>query len=445
MDASRHLEAREAERAVLGGVMLKNDALETVAGMLTPEDFYEPRHGELFKHMLALKELERAIDPVTMGEYLEQKGALETLGGMEGLLAVADAVPTAINIEHHADIVRERSMVRQLINQCTGFATRASTGEYGDVKAFIDEAQAAIFALAKNSTSGSFTEMREALIETWKRLEAAYKTKSTITGTPTGFHDLDAMTAGWQPGDLIILAARPSMGKTALALNFATNCARDERPAVIFSLEMPTTQLVTRMLSTEARVSSELMRTGHITQDDLYKLAEGMQRMKGWPIHIDDTAGISIQEARARCRQLAAKTGGLGLVVVDYLQLMKSRGNINSREQEISDISRNLKALAKELEVPVIALSQLNRKVEERPDKRPMMSDLRESGAIEQDADVIMFVYRPEYYKREETPEEEKGIAEVIIAKQRNGPTGSARLLFLREFTRFENLAAGTP
>ena len=439
---STHLESPEAELAILGGILLDNSALDRVSALVSPEDFHDLRHQLLFKQMMALGNDRAPLDPVTLANRCEQQGDLEAVGGVEYIGQLTNIATTAVNIEHHARLVHERAEIRRLIQTCEGLADRAKKGEYDNANDLFDEAQQSVFEIGQSRQAKTFTDMSTALNEVIDRVQTAYELKSTVTGVTTGFAQLDNYTAGFQPGDLIILAARPSMGKTALALNLACNAASSEKDSVaIFSLEMPTIQLATRMLACEARVESERMRTGQLIDGDIEKLLESTRRMVNWNIFIDDTPGITVMECRSKCRRLAITqqaSAPLKLVIIDYLQLMKGPPQLRShREQEISDISRSLKALAKELGVPIIALSQLNRSLESRPNKRPMMSDLRESGAIEQDADMILFVYRDEVYN-ENT--EDKGVAELIIGKQRNGPIGTCRLKFFKQWTRFDNL-----
>ncbi|MFN3202949.1 MAG: replicative DNA helicase [Bradymonadia bacterium] len=437
---ARHLTAADAELAVLGGVLLDNFAIDRVADKLKAEDFHTPAYGLVFKHMLSLSEARQPIDPVTLSTAMEQAGELEPAGGMEALIRLNEAVATAVNIEHHAQIVSERAEIRRLISTAGSIIEKANSGEYEDTSRLFDEAQQKIFEVGQKQQTKSFTAMKDGVKEVIDEIRKAFETKTAITGTPTGFQDLDHMTAGFHPGDLIILAARPAMGKTTLALNIATNAAVMGKVSVaVFSLEMPTAQLVTRLLASQARVESKNMKTGHLSDEDLHRILQAVKVMKDWSIFIDDTASISVMECRAKCRRLASDPSipPLGLIVVDYLQLMKGPPHIRSREQEISDISRNLKGMAKELGVPVVALSQLNRGLESRPNKRPIMSDLRESGAIEQDADIIMFVYRDEVYN-EDSPD--KGIAELLLSKHRAGSTGTIRLKFFRQWTRFDNL-----
>jgi len=440
VNTARHLEAREAEVSVLGAILLDNGAYDRVAEFLDEDDFYVPAHRLVFGMMRLLSEDDQPIDPVTLSTGLEQKSQLEDVGGIDYLITLDQTAATAVNIEHHARIIHESAEIRRLISTCTGVVEKAQSGDYDDTTRLFDEAQALIYELGQSQRSKSFTDLPTALKAVVEKVQKAFETKSTVSGINTGFLDLNRMTSGLQGGDLIILAARPAMGKTAFALNLASNGASLAGCTVaLFSLEMPTTQLAARVLACEARVDSERMRSGHLTDGDIDRLLQAVKRMNDWSIHIDDTAGVGVMELRAKCRRLASDRNipKLGLVVIDYLQLMKGRPGIRSREQEISDISRSLKSLAKELDVPIVALSQLNRGVESRPNKRPLMSDLRESGAIEQDADIIMFVYRDEYYNPDT---EEQGVTEIIIGKQRNGPIGTCKLRFFKEWSRFDNL-----
>ena len=439
MTAARHLEAREAEQAVLGAILLDNTALDRIGDVVDTEDFYAPRNRMLYEQMLLIAERNDPIDHVSLTNALEQNGDLEAIGGMDYILELDRLSGTTVNIEHHAKLVHGHAEVRRLMTACNGIIEKAQGGDYDDGDELLDEAQQAIYEIGSRQRQGGFIKMDDALKTVIDKVQDAFKSSSSVTGTPTGFLDLDRQTAGWQAGDLIILAARPAMGKTAFALNLASNAAHlGKCTAAVFSLEMPTPQLAARMLACEARVDSERMRTGNLSEGDIDRLLEGVRGMRDWSVHIDDSPGVSVMEIRSKCRRLASdrKLPDLGLVVIDYLQLMRGRSGV-SREQEISEISRNLKSLAKELKTPVIALSQLNRGVESRPNKRPLISDLRESGAIEQDADIVMFVYRDEYYN-EDT--EDVGLAEIIIGKQRNGPIGMTKLKFFKEWSRFDNL-----
>lgn len=434
----------EAEMSVLGGVLLDNEAMNRALEYLLPADFYRESHRKIFHAMLRLGEKSEPADLVTLTAELKNRGELDDAGGSSYLATLVDYVPTAANIVYYCKLVKEKSVARKLIEVSTDIATSGYEG--GDMEEILDRAEKSIFEISENRTRPSYYPVRDILKDTFKSIEKLYERKELVTGVPTGYVDLDKMTAGLQPSDLVIVAGRPSMGKTAFALNlveYATTNVDKPAPAVIFSLEMSKEQLVQRLLCSLARVDAGRLRTGHLGESDWPKLTMAAGQLNETEMYIDDTPAISVLELRSKCRRLAAEHG-LGLIVVDYLQLMRG-SNPESRQQEISEISRSLKALAKELSVPVVALSQLNRSLESRTDKRPMMADLRESGAIEQDADVIMFVYREAVYcedckSREKTCE--KGHdrdAEIIIGKQRNGPIGTVHLTFRGEFTRFEN------
>lgn len=426
----------EAEEAVLGGILLNNDAINIAIERLRPEDFYRSAHRSIFAAMCLLTDKREPIDIVTLANELKANNELERIGGMEALSSLASAVPSAANLPYYARVVREMSLRRRIIQEASEVVQKAFDIE-GEVDEFIDIAEQKILGVAEQKLSRSFYRVGDVVQDSIKIIEKLYDQKEPVTGVPTGFGHLNEMTAGFQPSDLIILAARPSMGKTALALNFAQHIAVQHKKAVaVFSLEMSKEQLVLRMLCAEARVDSSKVRTGHLTERDFPRLVDAASRLAEAPIFIDDTGALPVSELRAKCRRLH-REHPLSLVIVDYLQLMRSPAYSDSREQEIADISRSLKALAKELTVPVIALSQLNRSVESRTDKRPMMSDLRESGAIEQDADIIAFIYRDEVYHPDTA---DKGVAEILISKQRNGPTGVVRLAFLNQYTKFENL-----
>jgi len=429
----------EAEQAVLGGVLIDPAAMHKVAELLTPVHFYREGHSLIFEGMLDLYEDGEPIDVVTLTECLKKKQQLEKVGGATYLSALAGAVITAANVSHYARIVHEKALLRSVIEKGTEIAARAYDFTE-DVERLLDEVEQSIFQISGSRIKPSFFDLNRIIKENIKTLESAYQRKEVVTGVPSGFKDLDKITAGFQPGDLIIIAGRPSMGKTALALDVCRYAAVSANiPVAIFSLEMSKEQLGLRMLCSEARVDSGSARTGFLEEGDFMRLIEAASVLSEAPIYIDDTPALNVLEVRAKARRLMLDKG-VGLVAVDYLQLMRGRQNVDRREQEISEISQGLKALAKELSIPVIALSQLNRKVEERHDKRPLLSDLRESGAIEQDADVIAFIYRDEVYnKSDDNPN--RGIAEVIVGKQRNGPTGNVNLAFLNKFTRFENLS----
>ncbi len=416
--------------------MLENDAINLVLELLRPEDFYRESHRKVFRAMIELTDRSEPVDLITLSEYLKSRGELDAVGGSAYLASLADFVPTAANIAYYARIVREKSILRSLIRTATDIATRGYE-EQGNVEEFLDTAEKVIFDISERKIKASFVAVGDMIKDTLKTVERLYERKEMVTGVPTGYEDLDKLTAGLQPSDLIIVAGRPSMGKTAFSLNVAANAAFAGVGVAVFSLEMAKEQLVLRMLCSEARVNNSKVRSGYLAERDFPKLANAAGRLHEALIYIDDTPAISVLELRAKARRLVRdRTKKVGLIVIDYLQLMRGMGGASNREQEISEISRSLKALAKELAVPVIAISQLNRRVEDRGDRRPMMSDLRESGAIEQDADVIMFIYRDEVYNQNS---EEKGKAEIIVAKQRNGPIDTVDLTFLNEFMRFEN------
>ncbi|NLE46804.1 MAG: replicative DNA helicase [Sandaracinaceae bacterium] len=434
--------ALDAERAVLGGMLLNPDAVDTAREILTAEDFYSEAHAIVFQAMDAIAERGHPIDQITVRAELVARNKLAAMGGEDYLLSLTDTIPVLEHIEAHAEIIREKATVRRLIRAVSEIAARAY-GDYGEFKEFLDYAESSVFNVAKARETNPYTAIGELIPEIFSNLHRAAQSRQPIVGATTGFTKLDAMTAGMNPGDLIIIAGRPGMGKTSFALNIAVNMAMaDRKAAAIFSLEMPKEQLALRLLSSEARVDNMRIRTAsELSADDWKRLANATGRITDLPIIIDDTPSISVLELRSKARRIQAEHG-LGLIVVDYLQLMRSGRRIDSREQEISEISRSLKALAKELSVPVIALSQLNRKVEDRgtKDKRPQISDLRESGAIEQDADMIWFVYRDEYYNRDNP--ENKGLAEIIVGKNRSGGTGDVKVAFHAAFTRFENLTS---
>ncbi|HNR09753.1 MULTISPECIES: replicative DNA helicase [Nitrosomonas] len=434
----------EAEQSVLGGLMLDNQAWDKVADIIIESDFYRQDHQLIYQHISRLIEQNKPADVITVAESLENAAQLQHAGGLAYIGAIAQNTPSAANIRRYAEIVRERSIMRKLAQvstQITDSAYNPAGRSAGDL---LDEAESRIFEIAEQSAHGKqgFVDIQPLLKQVVERIEVLYNRSnpSDITGIPSGFNDLDQKTSGFQPGDLIIVAGRPSMGKTAFALNIGEHVALEtSKPVAVFSMEMGGVQLAMRMLGSIGRLDQHKMRTGQLNDDDWPRLTHALGKLNDAPIFIDESAGLNSLELRARARRLYRQYEGLGLIIIDYLQLMSatSPGSEN-RAAEISEISRSLKALAKELQVPVIALSQLNRGLEQRPNKRPIMSDLRESGAIEQDADVILFIYRDEVYNPD-TPD--KGIAEIIIGKQRNGPIGKVDLTFLGEFTRFENCA----
>jgi replicative DNA helicase len=431
----------EAEQSVLGGILIENEAVNKVLEILTPEDFYRDAHRKIFESLIMLSEKDEPIDLLTLTNELQKRKHLEIIGGASYLTSLIDAVPTAANIEYYAKIVKEKALVRRLINTSTEIVTK-SYDYPEDPESLLDEAEQAIFQISETRVRPSFYPIREVVKGSFKTLERLYEKKELVTGVPSGFKQLDRYTAGFQPSDLIIVAGRPGMGKTAFCLNLAQYAAIEKRvPVAIFSLEMSKEQLGIRMLCSEANVDGSNLRTGFLTESDWPKLTLAAGNLSDSPIYIDDTAAITALELRAKARRLRAEHD-LGMMIVDYLQLMTGRTRVESRQQEISEISRSLKALAKELTIPVIAVSQLSRKTEERTGNRPQLSDLRESGAIEQDADLILFIYRDEIYNRaEDNPN--KGKAEVIIGKQRNGPIGKIELAFLDKITTFKELYKG--
>ena len=438
----------EAEQSVLGGLLLENNAWERIADLIVEQDFYRADHRAIWRQITRLVEENKPADVVTVAESLESLGTLDEIGGLAYLAALAQNTPSAANIRRYAEIVRERAVLRKLAEVGTGIAESAYSPAGRSATQILDEAEARVFEIKEagaKATQG-FQPMQPLLMEVVTRIDELYNrdNPSEVTGVPTGFADLDTKTSGLQPGDLIIVAGRPSMGKTAFSLNMAENVALETNHSVaVFSMEMGASQLVMRMLGSVGRLDQHKLRTGRISEDDWPRLTHALGRLNEAPIYIDESPGLTAMEVRARARRLARQCKDdkpLGLIVIDYLQLMSGTGSGENRATEISDISRSLKGLAKELHVPVIALSQLNRSLEQRPNKRPVMSDLRESGAIEQDADVILFIYRDEVYNPDS---QDKGTAEIIIGKQRNGPIGMVRLTFLGEYTRFENYAAG--
>ncbi len=428
----------EAELSVIGSVLLDNASLTRVLEIVGPDDFYRPAHRTIFRTFLDLFERGDAIDLVTVKDRLQRNGQLEEVGGASYLASVLDTVPTSANVQHHSRIIREKSVLRQLIQTATEVVSMGyQSGE--DVDELLDRAEARIFQIGEKKIKQGFYNLKDVIKDTFRRIEELYERKELVTGVPTGFHDFDHLTAGLQPSDLIVIAGRPSMGKTSFVLNIAQHVAlKTAMPVAVFSLEMSRQQLVQRMLCSEAKVDAHKLRTGFLSREDIPRLTVAAGALSEAPIFIDDTAGCSVLEIRAKARRLKAENKKLALVIIDYLQLMRGREGTENRQQEISDISRSLKGLAKELDVPVVALSQLSRAPEMRGrDRRPQLSDLRESGAIEQDADLVAFIYREEVYDPE-TPE--KGVAEIIIRKQRNGPTDTVRLAFLNQYTKFENL-----
>ncbi len=428
----------EAEESLLGGLLIDPESINKVIDMVSPEDFYKDSHGTIFDIMVGLYERNEPIDIVTVSSAAKDKGIIDKIGGITYLNTLVDLIPSAANIVQYAKMVREKALLRNLMNAATGIVEKGY-GIDANIDDYLDEAERMIFEIAEKQFKPSFLPVRDIVMDNVKTIEKLYQKKQDVTGIPTGFADLDRMTSGLQPSDLIVVAGRPSMGKTAFSMNIAQHAAMvSDNPFTvgIFSMEMSKEQLVTRLLSSESEVEHSKLRTGALSGEDWPRLARAAGRLSDATIFIDDSPAMGVLEIRARARRLK-KEHGLGLLIVDYLQLMRGRINIERREQEISEISRSLKALAKELNIPVIAISQLNRMVEQRPDKRPRLADLRESGAIEQDADVIIFIYRDEVYNENTS---DKGIAEIIIGKHRNGPTGTVQLNFANTIATFKNL-----
>ncbi|WP_423747881.1 replicative DNA helicase [Fundidesulfovibrio terrae] len=428
----------EAEQSVLGGILLKNSTLHNLIDILGEDDFYSPVHRSIYQACLELNRRSVAVDLVTLADELSRMGKLDEVGGPVYLAELASSTVSAANATHHAEIVRDKSVKRRLISTASDIIEKVFDGAE-DTDALLDASEQAVFAISDSKKTGVLSSSKVLVEQVFEQLTKRVENKEVVTGVPTGYYSFDEYTAGLQPSDLIIIAGRPSMGKTAFAMNLAMRAAcMYTTPTAVFSLEMSKEQIMMRMLCCWGKVDLSKLRKGRLDDTDWARLYEAANALSPAPIFVDDTPALSTMEVRARCRRLKAEHG-LGLVVVDYLQLMRSARRVDSREQEISDISRNLKALAKEMHVPVIALSQLNRKVEERSDKRPMMSDLRESGAIEQDADMIIFLYREAAYKKKDELTPDDNVAEIIIGKQRNGPTGMVKLRFFRESTSFEN------
>jgi replicative DNA helicase len=427
----------EAEQSLLGGILIESEGLPAALEVLKGDEFYRDTHRVIYRAFQELFERNEPIDLITAVDFLNGKNQLEAVGGATYLASLTEMVPSAANVAAYAKIINEKALLRRLI-QAAGEIMSSSYGGGKSVEEILDQAEAAIFAVTENRMRTSYFQIKDIVKKSIEAIEKYQEYRETVTGVPSFYTDLDKITAGFQPSDLIIIAARPSMGKTALALCIARNAAmRGNVPVGVFSLEMSKEQLAMRLLCAEARVDSHKIRTGFLGQQECVKMLNAAGSFMDAPMYIDDTPAISALELRAKARRMKADRG-LGLIIVDYLQLMRGRQGAERREQEISEVSRSLKSLAKELNVPVIALSQLNRKVEERHEKRPLLSDLRESGAIEQDADVIAFIYRDEVYNKDSS---EKGIAEIEISKHRNGPTGTVKLRYIDTYTRFENLA----
>jgi len=433
----------EAERSVLGAILVHNDAFNLAAQVIDAADFYRDAHRRIFDRMVALNERHQAIDFVTLKEELARGGDLDEVGGPAYVASLADGVPRATNVEYYARIVKEKATLRNLIYAANKILSNAYEADQ-ESDLILDEAESAIFSVADDRLKAGFVPMRDLVKESFPKIELLFEQKRLITGVATGFVDLDEMTRGFQKGDLVIIAARPSMGKTSLVLNIAQYVALqpDQGAVGVFSLEMSKESLFLRLLTSEAQIDSHRLMSGAIGQKDYSRISHALETLSAMKLHIDDTANIGVLEMRAKARRLQADQHGLSLLVVDYIQLMSGRGRFENRTLELASISRSLKGLAKELSVPVVVLSQLSRAPEARSDHRPQLSDLRESGALEQDADVVLMIYREDAYNRDPN-HPDAGTAELIVAKQRNGPTGVVRLAFLREQTRFANLAQG--
>ena len=430
----------EAERSVLGAIILDNHALNAAIETLRPEDFFLDQHRRVFTHMMVLGENQQAIDLVTLTDELHRKGELEASGGAPYLASLADGMPRVSNIEHYARIVKEKAVLRNLIHTTHDIQQRAFEGE-DDADAILDGAESQIFALAEDRVRAGLIPVKDIVRDNFERLEKIFKEGKSVTGIPTGYAELDKLTSGLQPSEVLILAARPSQGKTALALNLMENIAiRGGHPVAMFSLEMSKESLLQRLVASVAQIDAHKFRTGHLTREDWRRMTEALGTISSSPLWVDDSGSISVLEIGAKARRLK-RDKGMSLLIVDYLQLITARGSFGNRQEEVASISRGLKGLAKELGIPVLVLSQLTR-APERDERGPQLSDLRESGAIEQDADIIMFIYRDEYYTKEAC--KEPGVAEVIISKQRNGPTGTVKLAFINRITKFESLASGS-
>jgi replicative DNA helicase len=429
----------EAEESVLGAMLLSATAVGTVTEILDASDFYRDRHASIYRAMLALWAKGEPVDAITLCDELDERGELEQVGGRAKIAELAALVPAASNVEHYARIVEEMATLRGLVEAGLSIVRlgRERPGETADL---VDRAEQIVFELAQQRVTSDFAHIEELLKESFERITHLYEAGAEITGVPSGFRELDKLTSGFQPGNLIILAARPSMGKSALALCTAANLAvRNETPVALFTLEMSKAEVTQRLMCSEAKVESQRLRSGRLAQDDWPRLTAACDRLMKAPIYVDDTGSITMMELRSKARRLRTREPRLGLIIVDYLQLMTTGASVENRVQEVSQISRQLKVLARDLDVPILALSQLSRAVEQRHDKRPILSDLRDSGSIEQDSDLVAFVYRDEYYAGEES--DQQGLAEVILAKHRNGPTGMVKLSFLKRYAKFADLA----
>jgi len=429
----------EAEESVLGAMMLSPGAIGAVSEVLDASDFYRESHGTIYRAALALYAKGEPVDAITLVDELEERGELEAAGGRVRIHELARLVPASANAGHYGRIVREMATLRGLI-RAGGAISTLGWERQGEATELVDRAEQIVFDLSQSRVTSDFSHIEELLKDSFERITALYEAGAEVTGTPSGFRDLDRLTSGFQPGNLIIVAARPSMGKSGLGLCMAANLAvREQRPVGIFTLEMSKSEVTQRLMCSEAKVESQRLRTGKLGTDDWPRLTAACDRLAKAPVHVDDTGSITMMEIRSKARRLKSREPDLGLIVVDYLQLMTSGASVENRVQEVSQISRNLKVLARDLDVPIVAMSQLSRAVEQRHDKRPILSDLRESGSIEQDADLVLFIYRDEYYNPEET--DSQGIAELHLAKNRNGPTDTIKVSFLKRYAKFADLA----
>ena len=431
----------EAEESVLGAMLLSENAIGSVTEILDASHFYRGSHGTIFLACLELWKKGEPVDAITLVNELEERGALESVGGSARIAELAALVPATANVDHYARIVKEAATLRALI-QAGQEISRLGRERVGETTELVDRAEQIVFELAQQRVSGDFDHIGPLLTESFERITKLYEAGVDVTGVPSGFRELDRLTSGFQPGNLVILAARPSMGKSALGLCIAANLGvRESTPVALFTLEMSKAEVTQRLMCSEAKVESNRVRSGKLAQEDWPRLTAACDKLMKAPIWVDDTGSITMMELRSKARRLKSRAPDLGLIIVDYLQLMTSGGTVENRVQEVSQISRNLKVLARDLDVPILALSQLSRAVEQRHDKRPILSDLRESGSIEQDADLVLFVYRDEYYNGEES--DSQGVAELILAKHRNGPTDAVKLSFLKRYAKFADLAGG--
>ena len=430
----------EAEESVLGAMMMTPGAIDTVAEVVVEDDFYRGTHAKIFSAALDLHEAGEPVDAITLTNELERRSQLDEVGGSVRLHEIANLVPASANVGHYAQIVRETATLRSLIRAGSDVA-RLGWERPGETSELVDQAEQIVFGLSQQRSSSDFEHIEHLLKESFDRLSVLFESDMEITGVPSGFRDLDRVTSGFQPGNLIILAARPSMGKSAFGLGMAANVAlRYEKPVAVFTLEMSKAEVTQRLMCSEAKVESQRLRTGRLAPEDWQRLTTACDRLSKTPIYVDDTGSITMMEIRSKARRLKSKYPELSMIIIDYLQLMTTGTSFENRVQEVSQISRSLKLLARDLDLPIVAMSQLSRAVEQRTDKRPILSDLRESGSIEQDADLVVFLYRDEYYAGEES--EHTGLAEVIVAKHRNGPTDSVKLSFLKRFAKFADLAS---